>query len=97
MLKESRELQKGKYKDGVDIGELCVATSKERYWSSSPFDFPSMNQHKETWLMSIKRKINGNAKKVKGNGISTKDFHAILDKASQPIKKIGRERIKKVK
>ena len=86
LLKEARELQNGKYKENVDIAELCIGTTKNNYWASKPFEFPSMPNHKENWIMTVKRKINGNARKVKGNGISKKEFHSILDKASQPVR-----------
>ena len=71
----------------IDIGRIYVKT-KSGKWLSPLFTIPSKPLDEGGLVMRIKEKLTCK-RKLKGDepGITEKDFHRILKKASQPIKK----------
>lgn len=91
-LEEGRIYQKkGK---AIDIGKICVAT-RDGYWFSEPFIIPGGTRLfiREGRLSNMMKKLIPTLKRQKREtGISKREFHALLDRASKPIKKSEKEK-----
>ncbi len=87
------ELEEGRSEQGkgkaIDIGKIRVAT-RSGYWFSEPFIIPGGAKlpRGESWFSNMKKKLIPTTKRQKSEaGITRKELHDLLNKASQPIKK----------
>lgn len=78
----------------IDIGKIRVAT-RSGYWLSEPFMIPGGMKLPigEGWFNNMKGRLIPITKRQKsGTGITKKELHDLLNKASQPVKKSDSEK-----
>ena len=70
----------------IDIAQIC-AVMYSGTWQSTAFRIPETLNDGESWQMKLRNKLCGKSRKIKDIGIDKEQFHDLIKKAAQPVKK----------